>query len=235
MNTFQLRSNALPYLLLQRTQYQRPIPRFVRGRILRNVYNRYLVGPFHIGRTKQVAQCYFDDMLGKFGLIEPVLAKRNVRKVLDIGAGLAGINAVINERFQHNGPIDFYLLDKDMISSRIYYFFEEDGAAYNSFDITRSFLIANGIESQHLHFIDINREHFPSDIGFDVVISLISWGFHYPVDVYVDHVYEALIPGGVLIMDIRRNTDGLETLRSRFNSIEILEQETKYIKVAAEK
>ena len=51
----------------------------------------------------------------------------------------------------------------------------------------------------------------------DVVISIISWGFHYPVSTYLEDVHEALVPGGVAILDIRNGTDGVAALRRRFH------------------
>ena len=69
----------------------------------------------------------------------------------------------------------------------------------------------------------------------DLVLSLISWGFHYPVGVYLDRVYELLNDDGRLILDVRTRTDGLNVLTQKFGSYEVILETAKYARVAAKK
>jgi hypothetical protein len=39
---------------------------------------------------------------------------------------------------------------------------------------------------------------------FDLVISLGSWCFHYPPATYLDAIFGRCRPGGVLILDVRK-------------------------------
>ena len=39
--------------------------------------------------------------------------------------------------------------------------------------------------------------------SFDFIFSLMSWGFHYPLDTYSAEVFRLLRPGGFLLLDSR--------------------------------
>ena len=49
-------------------------------------------------------------------------------------------------------------------------------------------------------------------IPVDVVMSLKSWAHHYPASHYLPLAQRSLSPGGLLIVDIRRDTDGERTI-----------------------
>lgn len=44
-------------------------------------------------------------------------------------------------------------------------------------------------------------------LPLDLVISLVSWGFHFPVSTYLDQVHDLLREGGRLILDLRKRKD----------------------------
>ena len=70
--------------------------------------------------------------------------------------------------------------------------------------------------------------------ALDLVISLISWGFHYPVAVYADQVREILRPGGRVILDVRKGTDGREQLEARFPRVLQISETRKKERLCAE-
>jgi SAM-dependent methyltransferase len=49
-------------------------------------------------------------------------------------------------------------------------------------------------------------------LSVDLIVSLKSWGHHYPVETYLDLAKASLSEGGVLILDLRRGRGGRETL-----------------------
>lgn len=230
---FILRRSSLHYLLLQRTQYQSGVSRLFRGRFLRHLYDRYFVELVESHRQKRIAHLYFAEMREKLEQIQPVLDTVAPRRVLDIGAGLAGIDALLYDEFRNKGALDIYLLDKNEIADRIHYAFKPEGAAYNSFERTIEFLTDNGVPPDRIHAINIATEPFPKDEQFDLVTSYISWGFHYPLSTYLEEVFSGLSNAGALIVDVRRNTSGLDELHQRFSKVEILGEESKYVTAAA--
>jgi hypothetical protein len=65
------------------------------------------------------------------------------------------------------------------------------------------------------------------------VISLISWGFHYPVNVYLSEVSRVLSKNGAVILDVRKDSPGLNDLRSRFGTVTTLSEKPKFLRVLA--
>lgn len=55
----------------------------------------------------------------------------------------------------------------------------------------------------------------------DLIISLKSWGFHYPVRTYMKLVKRSLKPGGRIILDIRKTTDGIAKMAEEFHLVEL--------------
>ena len=69
----------------------------------------------------------------------------------------------------------------------------------------------------------------------ELVISLISWGFHYPIQTYLDQVFALLAKGGTMIIDVRKQTEGLDMLGKRFAKVDVILEKSKYWRVLASK
>ena len=154
--------------------------------------------------------------------------------ILDIGCGVAGIDVFLGRHYRFNPRI--YLLDKTATDPVVYYGFESKGSVYNSLDVSRDMLIANGVAPGQIHTqeaTDQNEILFPE--SFDIVISLISWGFHYPVLTYIETVHQKMKPGGVLIIDIRTGTGGEQDISRFFGTYETIYQSGKVTRILARK
>ncbi|HEY0606233.1 MAG TPA: class I SAM-dependent methyltransferase, partial [Herpetosiphonaceae bacterium] len=155
--------------------------------------------------------------------------------VLDIGCGVAGIDAFIARHYPGR-DLRFFLLDKSEVEQNVFYLFKSQGAFYNSLAVARTLLTDNGIPPECVQLVEANdRNEINIDSQVDLVLSLISWGFHYPVATYLDRVRELLSDDGVLILDVRRGTGGLEDLRRAFRQIEIVQSADKFDRVLARK
>lgn len=135
---------------------------------------------------------------------------------LDVGAGLAAIDLTLYHYFDSKPTL--YLLDKEGVSVERhggYHTSAKDFPHYHSFKATRDFLEANGVPSEKIKTINIETESFP-DTKFDLVISLLSWGFHFSVETYIEDVYTQLNGGGRLIIDLRKERDGEKVLEKIF-------------------
>ena len=139
----------------------------------------------------------------------------------------------LNEHY-FNNKVDFYLLDGTRIEEKVFYMFEGKGAFYNSLDVAREVLMDNKIRKDKIHLIEANDDN---DIKItnekmDLVISLISWGFHYPVETYLDKVSNLLSEEGTIIMDIRKNTNGIDVIKQKFSKFDIIFETPKYQRVS---
>ncbi|NLF32218.1 MAG: hypothetical protein GX591_15185 [Planctomycetes bacterium] len=148
-----------------------------------------------------------EDLDGLRPVLPDVPAGRPIR-ILDIGAGLGGIDVLLDRHYE--GRTELHLLDKHGLSD-IFYGYRKQAAFYNRIDLTRTFMEDNGVPASRVHCHNIDTDGFPTG-AFDLVISLLSWCFHYPAATYAENVAVALAGGGVLIVDVRHDTDGAALL-----------------------
>jgi len=145
-------------------------------------------------------------------------------RILDIGCGMAGIDVLLGLHYGDDAKIT--IADKQGISKVINAGFHKnasDFSNYHDFDAAIKLLESNGISG--VDCVDLNYKPLP-DTKFDVVISLLSWGFHYPISTYNPKVSS----GGVIIADIRYDTNGYQLL-SEYGKVNILSSGKKHNRV----
>lgn len=169
----------------------------------------------------------FIDVINKeFVEIKPYLPDK-CAAILDIGCGLAGIDVLLHA---HYGEPRLYLADQNKTDANIHYGFRPTGSFYNSFQVVGEIMRLNEVENYSLlaasKGTDISIREKP-----DLIISLLSCGYHYPVDFYLLKMIEILSPTGRIILDIRENTDGVKKLKQYFSEIETIRHENKAFRV----
>ncbi len=227
--------DALRYILFQRTDYLALPRRPLLYRALRRLSRRppldAAIALESAWRGRSVRRAFNRDMTREYLEIRPHLPRRAVA-ILDIGCGVGGIDVLLH---RHYGTPRLYLADRTETDDKVYYGFAERGAFYNSFEATRRLLVSNGVPEPALRFREVGEEcrlEIPESL--DLVISLISWGFHYPVAVYADQVRALLRPGGRVILDVRKETDGKAQLETRFARVTTISETRKKERVVAE-
>ncbi len=227
--------DALRYILFQRTEYLALPRRPLLYRALRHLTRRppldAAIALESAWRGGAVRRAFNRDMAREYEEILPHLPRRAVA-ILDIGCGVGGIDVLLH---RHYGTPRLYLVDRTETEGKVFYGFAERGAFYNSFDATRRLLVTNGIPEPALRFREVGEEcrlDIPEPV--DLVLSLISWGFHYPIGVYADQVRALLRPGGRVILDVRKETDGRAELESRFPRVTTISETRKKERVVAE-
>jgi SAM-dependent methyltransferase len=232
---------ALKYILLQRTAYLRlPVARI--DTLLQRMFRRPLTTPLYNlatavesrwGRAR-TRELYARDMEREYQSIRWVLPQ-SCAQVLDIGCGVAGIDVLIQHHYAGRAP-DFYLLDKSKVEESVFYSYQPRGAFYNSLEVARALLTQNGIAPERVHLLEATTEgdiRIPGPV--DLILSLLSWGFHYPVSTYLARAHDLLSEDGVLVLDVRKGTGGVEVLKQAFVGVEVLLSTPKYDRVAAKK
>ena len=233
----QISNEAVIYIMFQRTSYSRLTNSFIY-----RVFNKIFPFSFYNNLVKyeantnpsRIKALYENDMRREYLLIVKYLPK-SCSTILDIGCGLAGIDIFFHRHYQDKSPV-FYLLDKTYTEGNVYYGFKSKGAFYNSLKMAQTMLINNGLPLQNIHTLEANENNeINIDGKIDLIISLISWGFHYPVSIYLNRVYNILNNGGSIILDIRKGTDGIEILKNKFTKIEIIMEKSSYQRVLVSK
>jgi ribosomal protein RSM22 (predicted rRNA methylase) len=141
-------------------------------------------------------------------------------RVLDIGAGIGFAVAALNGTLP--GVPNYTLLDYDLKThTNVLYNFTREGlSAYNNFEATRVFLDLWGVPLSRCRLVEASTHRAHAfDRVYDLVISILSWGWHYPIDTYLDQVLASTSPGSLLRVDLRAGTDGREKLLPHFQLI----------------
>ena len=234
---------ALRLLFWHRNQYRSSFIRRVRYYFIRlglkQFYDHggagYIFELYELFNKKRVEELHKDEMNDILDTIQAYLPS-SPSATLDIGAGLGGIDLTLYHHFDSSPTL--YLLDKEGVSPTRhggYHVSAKDFPHYHSFQCTRSFLEDNGVPAEKIKTIDISTSPFPAE-NFDLVMSLLSWGFHFSVDTYIDDVYRQLNKGGRLIIDIRKGTDGIEVLGRIFGTTPtVLHTGRDFVRVGVEK
>jgi len=191
-------------------------------------YNKYIASAVEGLRSSKIEKKYSDDIRSDYEQIKNHLPKKAVN-IIDIGSGMAGIDVFLYNHYKAYDP-NISLLDKQGVSE-IYYNFESSAAYYNSFNLAKELLNINGVPNEKINTINIDKDKFPNEYKFDLVISLISWGFHYPISTYLKEVRESLSQDGRLIIDVRKDTTGEKELRKAFNNVEVISNNQKYLRL----
>lgn len=171
---------------------------------------------------RDIPQEYADELKRTYDTFAHVLPEK-AERILDIGCGMAGIDVHLSAHYRHN--VEIILADKEGVSPTILSGFAKSGdwfSYYHDFGAALSLLEINGVRPANVRCVDLLRETMPNE-PVDVAISLLSWGFHYPIADYRPNVR----PGGVIIADVRLHTDGLAELAKR-GRVEIVHQAKKY-------
>jgi len=127
---------------------------------------------------------------------------QEARRILDIGSGLAAIDVRLHQIYP---DAHLYLLDQTGLD--VEYGIETDQAFYNSQAAARDLLRANGVPLDRIHLLEATPDYEIGVEGVDLALSLFSWGWHYPLGAYARAVAGAVVPGGILIVDVR-NSEG---------------------------
>jgi len=166
-----------------------------------------------------IARCYFKDILKDFDSIKAHLPEK-CNNVLDIGCGIGGIDAMIHEHYSQKQFHDPFLnmFDFRTTSDEVYYGYRSHGAVYNSLELTAEFLTLNGVKRDSLEIYDAHGDFIEQD--YDLIISLLSCGFHYPVETYLSQIKKC--NPKVVILDIRKHSNQMDLLKSKFASVEVI-------------
>lgn len=187
-------------------------------------------------RHKSIIADYAKIMDKEFLTIKSYLPKK-LKRIVGIGPGVAGLEILLSQHYAAlQKPLpDLILIDKSTIDP-IKYGFHETAAAYNSLSLAKNILTDNGQPSEKIYLYEseaVNKcaQQFNGQV--DLITSLIAWGFHFPVATYLNFAKALLTKNGQLIIDVRKETDGLAKLKGAFQTIEIIHKDDKFDRVLA--
>lgn len=212
---------------LQRTDHLVRLPGL--GSPSYRLWRRQLPGLLHAEawlRRRAILEGVVADLVAEFQVLERFLGPRTIGRMVDIGCGHALIDLFFFRRYGS----DLHLVDIET-SERRYQDYHETGSGYASLRAARTFLERNGVPSARITTTNPSRETL-ADKGCDLVLSLLSCGFHYPVSTYTGFAQAALKPGGLFVVDLRKGT-GQEADLASFAEVLTVADAPKRRRIAA--
>lgn len=156
-------------------------------------------------------------MIKDYNMIKSYLPE-HTSNILDIGCGLGLIDIALNQHYQ--GNVNLHLLDKtnEISEDTSVRGFNKQYIFYNSMNATRHTLVDNGVNYEKLFTYEVSDKSIEQIRAnkFDVIISLLSCGWHYSIETYIDLIKQTLSETGILILDIRHDTGQLEYALEHF-------------------
>lgn len=156
--------------------------------------------PYIQGNTDQeVFENYLQDVEQDFNDIQNYL--RDTKNLVDLGSGMGGIDYLIKQRFS---DINIVAMDGEQVVDGEHYGYKTDLQFYSNNSVAQQFFADNGLD---VTFVPAAND---LQVPCDTLISLNSWGFHYPIDRYSKFV-EQNRPH-TIILDIRIGQQDLADL-----------------------
>lgn len=139
----------------------------------------------------------------------------NKATIVDIGAGNSLLDCLIEKRLGHkelnyvlvdgnnNNPFDEKILDN--ISS--VHYTTSLYHTYNTWEFVKKTISLNEFDQSKFRFADISDSW--GENTCDLILSIGSAGWHYPIAQYLDRIVSALKPGGFLYINQLLNIPGV--------------------------
>lgn len=214
-------------IALQRTDHLLRLPGL--GSPSYHLWKRHRPALLHVEarlRRNAILERTSADLEAEFRDLERFFDRRPIRRMVDIGCGHALIDLFFFRRY----GCDLHPVDIEQSPER-YHDYHDVGAGYASLPSARAFLVRNGVPSERIRTTNPKREKLV-DSGCDLVMSLLSCGFHYPVSTYLGFAHAALKPGGLFLVDLRKGK-GQEGDLAGFPEVVTVADAPKYRRVAA--
>lgn len=173
---------------------------------------------------------YNDTIARDLGTMKPALPPR-CRSLIDIGSGMGGIDILLQRYYGEECEV--YLVDG--LSDPPYHTVRADEKTFSNEQATRGFWFAN--EAHLTQVLDAAKRAEFQPIRADLIVSLFSWCFHYPPELYLDWVLSCCHKETVVIADLRRSTNKTrilwqQKLEQHFRPSTVLWVRPKFTRVA---
>ena len=205
-------------LLLQRNELLSKNQYWLRKRFGRLIFTNFFVNYFQVEDIEKRTEELFQR---EIELIKNYLPKK-AKNIIDIGCGLGIINIFLNKIY--NNQSNFFLLDKNRIDKVIKYGFSSDYESYNDLKETRNLLINNDIRPSSINTLDVEKD-FKIDAKIDLVISLKSMGYHYPIDQYLRLFQNCCDENTSFIFDVSEGYYNESLFKKHFENVDIIYEE----------
>ena len=213
-----LNKKSKKLLLLQRNELLTEKQIFLRKKFGRFLFTNFFINYFQNQDLEKITEELF---LKEFNTFKNFLPN-SVNTIMDIGCGLGIINIYLNNFFKKKPT--FFLMDKNRIDKKINYGFSSNYESYNDLNETKNILLENDVDSERIYLFDVEKQ-FQINKKMDLVISLKSMGYHYPINTYIELFKNCCTKDTVFIYDISDNQYDENYLKTIFDNVKIIYEE----------
>jgi SAM-dependent methyltransferase len=149
--------------------------------------------------------------------------------ILDIGCGIGGYHKKWIREYSNRATL--YLMDNSEFNIRaLSYGHGNSDRYYNSLFLTKNFLNDVDNSKVKVESIEIKTEYpgkIPNDL--DLIVSFISWGFHYSLEEYWSTITQKMsLFSSVILIDVRKQSQSYKFLNEQNNfSLEVISSNSK--------
>ena len=204
-------------LLLQRNELLSKKQFLLRKKLGRYLFTNYIINFFQLKNLEKKTFKLFEK---EFLEIKKYLPSKALT-IMDIGCGLGILNIFLNKYY--NFP-KFFLLDKNKVDKKIKYGHHEKYESYNFLNNTKNILLNNGINTKKLKLFDVEKKFLIPNKSIDLVISLKSMGYHYPINIYFHLLKKVCKNKTIYIFDISKKNQTVVKLKEIFKSVKIIRE-----------
>ncbi len=147
-------------------------------------------------------------------IIDPYLRELNPNCVLDMGCGIGRIGVYLFKKYEWKYT-RFILADGDSGEKQLAGMRTGKDDFYNSMAVTYEFCEANGMSNVELLNLEEQGWSAMQSVP-NLVVSFYAFGFHWPIDYFLDSIYLRLGESCLLLFGMRVNAN--ETSREWHNS-----------------
>jgi len=190
---------------------------------IRKLFGRYLFTNFFtkfLLSKNTINNQYYNRMLKEYSFLKKYIDFNN-RNILSIGAGMCGLELIINNFNEGN---QFSIIEKNYVSKKIKYGWDDKNSeAYNNLAILKNFL-NNNQTNTNFKVYDFDFDNLPHS-KFDIVISLYSLDYHYDYNIYKDYFEKIFSDKTQIVFDTIRP----DYFKKIFKNVEVVSETKKRI------
>jgi len=220
-------------ILLQRNNTQQSNSNILKNlnRLTKNKFNIINI-LFHSLSSNKVFYAYEIETASESNLLCKLIIEEfpeHDLTILDVGVGIGGYHKKWIREHSNNSTL--YLMDNSEFNYRaLSYGHSDSDRYYNSLFLTRNFLNNYDSSKVKVKSIEIKKE-YPDKLPnhLDLIISFISWGFHYSLEDYWITITQRMsLFTSIILIDIRKNSQSYSFLKEQTNfSLEMISSNSK--------
>lgn len=205
-------------MLLQRNELLSKKQYILRKKFGRFIFTNFFINYFHIKDLEKSVEKLFKK---EFEIIKQYLPK-GAKNIVDIGCGLGVLDIFLNKFY--NNQANFFLLDKNRVDKKIKYGFNSNYESYNNLNETKKLLLSNDVSLNSLKIFDVEKK-IKINKKIDLIISLKSMGYHYPLEQYMSLFKTCCHKNTIFIFDVYKKNYEINELKKYFDFVNIIHEE----------